>query len=256
LLALAPSSLINFGQIGFICSGFFLGALLLLDRRPILAGILLGLLTIKPQLGILWPFILIALGHWRVIYVATITACVLIALSIAIYGIGVWEGFIHFTMPMQWFFVNEPYVPRGYQVVMMSLPNALRVLQVHPDIALYSQWPLTAAVIASTVWAFRRCRDLEIRALVLTTGALLCTPYTLHGDTTILTAVILWRLLNPRPYDTWVSSTLYALGLLLPLLILYFNLFYVPLTPMFLIALYGWALHEAWRSSPALAVPR
>ena len=38
-----------------------------LDRRPVAAGVLIGLLTLKPQLGILFPVMLIASARWRVL---------------------------------------------------------------------------------------------------------------------------------------------------------------------------------------------
>jgi hypothetical protein len=41
-----------------------------LDRKPLPAGIPLGLLTPKPQLGALFPVMLVASGRWRVFLVA------------------------------------------------------------------------------------------------------------------------------------------------------------------------------------------
>jgi alpha-1,2-mannosyltransferase len=52
LLALAfPAVLINIGhgQNGFLTAALLSGALVVLDRRPIAAGILLGFLVYKPQ---------------------------------------------------------------------------------------------------------------------------------------------------------------------------------------------------------------
>jgi hypothetical protein len=38
-------------------------ALVNLDRRPLLAGLLLGLMAYKPQFGILFPLVLAATGR-------------------------------------------------------------------------------------------------------------------------------------------------------------------------------------------------
>ena len=46
-------------------AALFGGGLSLLERRPLLAGGLLGLLIYKPQLGLLIPVALLAGRHWR-----------------------------------------------------------------------------------------------------------------------------------------------------------------------------------------------
>ena len=53
------------GQNGFLTAALVGGALLLLDKRPWLAGALIGLLVIKPHLAVLFPIALIASGRWR-----------------------------------------------------------------------------------------------------------------------------------------------------------------------------------------------
>ena len=70
-LAVAPgvAVCVFFGQNGFYTAALLIGGLMCLDRRPVLAGVLFGILTIKPQLGLLLPVILLlgaALGDDRV----------------------------------------------------------------------------------------------------------------------------------------------------------------------------------------------
>ena len=67
------------GQNGFLSAALFLGGVLNIDRRPILSGVLIGLLTFKPHLGVVLPFALVALGAWRVIASAAVTALALFA---------------------------------------------------------------------------------------------------------------------------------------------------------------------------------
>src|ERR1043165_185595 len=64
-----------------------------LARRPVAAGILIGLLTLKPQLGILFPVMLIASGRWRVFASATITTLGLVAASAVVFGPQAGSGF-------------------------------------------------------------------------------------------------------------------------------------------------------------------
>ena len=77
LLAAAafPAVYSNFGhgQTGFLVAGLMGGGLMLLDRRPALAGVLLALVAIKPQFGPLIPIALAAGGRWRAFAAATIT---------------------------------------------------------------------------------------------------------------------------------------------------------------------------------------
>lgn len=65
----APARLVNIlnGQNGFLSAALLLGGTWWIDRRPVAAGILFGLLTFKPQFGTLLPFVPIALAAWRVI---------------------------------------------------------------------------------------------------------------------------------------------------------------------------------------------
>ena len=68
LLALAfPAVFVNLGQAhnGFLTAALLGAALVQLDRRPVLAGVLIGLLAYKPQFGVLIPLVLMASGRWR-----------------------------------------------------------------------------------------------------------------------------------------------------------------------------------------------
>ena len=64
-----PAVFINLGhgQNGFLTAGLLGAALLSLPRRPLLSGILFGLLAYKPQFGLLIPVALLVAGQWRAI---------------------------------------------------------------------------------------------------------------------------------------------------------------------------------------------
>src|SRR5262249_24557256 len=98
-LALAPACLINTigGQNGFLTAALLIGGVLCIDRRPVLAGILFGLLTFKPHLGLVLPFVLLALRAWRVIGVAILTTCVLVAVSVVLFGLEPWRQYFAIT---------------------------------------------------------------------------------------------------------------------------------------------------------------
>ncbi|WP_164076627.1 glycosyltransferase 87 family protein, partial [Stenotrophomonas maltophilia] len=53
------------GHNSFLSAGLIGFGLVLLARRPALAGVLIGLLAFKPQFGLVLPVVLVLGGHWR-----------------------------------------------------------------------------------------------------------------------------------------------------------------------------------------------
>ena len=82
------------GQNGFLTAALLGGGLALIEKRPALAGMLIGLLTYKPQFGLLIPVALIAGGHWRVIGWAALSAICLALASALVLGIQPWQAFL------------------------------------------------------------------------------------------------------------------------------------------------------------------
>ena len=89
-LLIAPSTVltVTMGQNGFLSAILFVGGMNLLWRAPIWAGILFGLLTFKPQLGLLIPVALLAGCHWRAVASASATAAVLLGGSLIVDPLG------------------------------------------------------------------------------------------------------------------------------------------------------------------------
>ena len=80
-------------QDGFLTAALIGGSLYSIERRPAVAGILLGLLSYKPHLGILFPLVLLCAGRWRVFASAALTVVGLVAVSAAVFGLEAWQGF-------------------------------------------------------------------------------------------------------------------------------------------------------------------
>jgi arabinofuranan 3-O-arabinosyltransferase len=96
LLACAyPGILSNIvaGQNGFLTAALIGGSLLLVERRPIVASCLIGALSFKPHLGILFPLALIAGGHWRALIAAAFATALLAVASASLFGIETWQAF-------------------------------------------------------------------------------------------------------------------------------------------------------------------
>src|SRR5262249_30243007 len=102
MLAIAfPATFDNLaiGQNGFLTASLIGGTLYLLPRHQVLAGICLGLLTYKPQYGLLFPLVLVASGEWKVFVSAAITAVCVALASMLAFGVESWAAFFHW-MPM------------------------------------------------------------------------------------------------------------------------------------------------------------
>ena len=82
------------GQNAFLTAALFGAATLAIDRRPVAAGLLFGALCYKPQFGILVPLALVAGGHWRAFFAATITTAGLVLASLALFGMASWTAFL------------------------------------------------------------------------------------------------------------------------------------------------------------------
>src|SRR5207302_9966990 len=85
---------LSFGQNAFLTAALFGAATLLVDRRPIVAGIVFGALCYKPHLGLLVPVALAAGGHWRAFAAAFLSAAVLCLASLGIFGWETWRDFL------------------------------------------------------------------------------------------------------------------------------------------------------------------
>jgi len=94
-----PAVFVNLGhgQNGFITAALLGGALVLLDRRPALAGVLIGLLASKPQFGVLIPLVLLATFRWTAIAAVPATVLAACAATFALFGTSVWTAFADST---------------------------------------------------------------------------------------------------------------------------------------------------------------
>ena len=92
LLAVAPTTLwtILCGQSTLLLAGLIVGGLLLSRRRPLLAGLLIGLAAYKPQLGLLIPVALLAAGQWRTVTAAFTTITAVIFITSIAFGDDIW----------------------------------------------------------------------------------------------------------------------------------------------------------------------
>lgn len=176
LAAAFPAILANFivGQNGFLTAALFGGGLLLVDRRPLVAGVLFGLLTYKPHLGLLISVALIAGGYWRVITAAAVTAAIMAASSYAVFGADTWQGFFGSIGHTSQAFLSEGRADFGKLQTAFGLTRSLGF----SETAAWTVQALIAVAAAAAVAVIWRGRAApELKAAILGVGAMLATPY-------------------------------------------------------------------------------
>jgi arabinofuranan 3-O-arabinosyltransferase len=186
LLALAiPMAFINalVGQNGFLTAALIGGALYLIPIRPVLAGICLGLLTYKPQYGLLFPIVLIAAGHWRVFISAGVTAVVLATASWLAFGIESWLAFFHWMPKFSQAFLTEGKAPWWK---LQSIFSMVRYFGGTEPLGWAFQWVLTASVAVVLALMWRSRVPYTLKAAALAAGTLLTTPYLFMYDMMVL----------------------------------------------------------------------
>ncbi|HOP18474.1 MAG TPA: glycosyltransferase family 87 protein [Parvularculaceae bacterium] len=182
LLALAyPAVFVNFahGQNGFLIAGLLAGGVLMLDKRPLLAGVLFGLLTLKPHFGLLIPIVLLATGRWRTIAAACATTLLLCGAATLAFGADIWPAFFKNAA-----FARTAYLADGGGgwAKLQSLYSALRALGAPEAPAMAAQAALGLGIAASMVWLWRSTAPFALKSAGLITAALLATPYVYDYD--------------------------------------------------------------------------
>ncbi len=182
------------GQSGFLAAGLLAGGLRLAAARPVAGGVLLGLLTYKPQLGLLVPVALVAARLWRTLAAAALTAVFLVGLSSLFFGVAVWPGWAA-SIPA----FSRQFAAESSEIVhLMPTPLAALVqLGVALPLAQAVQWAATAAA-AAVVWVLFRGGSGRLASAGLLVAALLATPYAFVYDMPILAAAIIWLVQERR----------------------------------------------------------
>jgi hypothetical protein len=195
MLALAfPGTLLNLaqGQNGLMVAALFGGAMLLLGPQPILAGILIGLLSCKPQFGLLIPIALIFGRHWTAFAAAAVTTLAFAALSLLAFGVQDWLAFFA-NLEFATAVLEDGRLPWAK---MPSMFATLRLLGTPVDWAYGAQALVALATAVTVALVWWRPVPLPLAAAVLTSGALLVSPHLNDHDLALLAvpiALIAWH---------------------------------------------------------------
>ena len=182
------------GQTGTCIAVFLLGAAYFWRDRPILAGICIGLMAVKPQLGLLVPFALAAAGQWRTFAAAAATITALAASATLWLGVAIWNDYAR-ILELFGSLVGRGYA--GIRQLALGPYVSLQGVGAPAPVAALLQGAISLAVLMVILRVFWRTGAgqadpnhddgrLDLRLGLLTAGALLSTPYSLSYDTPML----------------------------------------------------------------------
>jgi hypothetical protein len=193
LLVTFTGTFFNFfhGQNGFLTAALFGAGMLLLRERPIVAGLLIGLMSYKPQFGLLIPIALICGRQWTAFIAASCSTLALAATSWAVLGGEVWIAF----------WKNLPFVQDILAQGRLPWPKipsvfvSLRTLGLSIDAA-YAAQGMAAVFVAITIaYIWRQHGATRVAIAALIAGTPLMSPYVFDYDLALLAvpiAILAW----------------------------------------------------------------
>ncbi|MBV9017075.1 MAG: DUF2029 domain-containing protein [Alphaproteobacteria bacterium] len=240
------------GQSGFLAGAMLAGGLRLAASRPLLAGILFGLLTYKPQLGLLVPVALAAARLWRTLAAASLTALALVCVTTALFGSEVWAAWLA-ALPQY----SRQFAAQSGDILhlMPTVLAGLLRLGISPGSANTVQWAAFAAS-AAIVWALFRHGATPLAGAALMVATFLATPYAFVYDMPLLAAAVIW-IVEERRRDRDAFTSLEMLILMLAAVFpmtMPSGTSHFPLAPTILALLLGLIAARLWRGRrPAVA---
>ena len=233
------------GQNGFLSVALLGVGLLLLDRRPVLSGIAIGLLAYKPQFGVLIPLVLIATARWKVFAVASLTVAAWMVLTTIAFGPEIWQAFIASTE-----FTRKVVMEAGAlsPEKVLSLFAAMRMWGLSIPYAYVGQGFLATIVCIATIWLWRMPVAQVLKSAGLVGGALLVTPYALDYDLMILGLGLAWFTVHglKNGFLAWEKSALFFVWCLPLISRLAAILLSVPLGLIGLLLFFALVMRRAW----------
>ncbi len=176
------------GQNGLLTAALAALGLVALPRRPTLAGIAFGILCVKPQLAVLFPFALLCAREWRALAALCASALTMLALAVAAFGTETLSAFLH-NMGMAAGFVEEgraalARVPSAFSLVKLAYGSTT---------VAYAAQEASAIFAALAVWlAWHRRAPYPLRAATLVCASLMVSPYLYDYDLAWYGLIVAW----------------------------------------------------------------
>lgn len=245
IVLLLPASLMNIwaGHYGFLIGALWLGAWHLLETRPRTAGILIGLMLVKPHLALLIPLLLVYRRAWRAFGAATITVILLVTLSGMIFGWELWRHYLTETL-----FTQAALVESKEQFFLRMMPTivpSLTLMGVAGPIAWAAQIGVAlVSIIALIKWMPAKSRQAGLAAAVAT---FLVLPYAFNYDMTVFSIAALLAV-GTAGNGGLMRRLALSSAFLIPVIVVAFNMGGIPVAPILIAYLLAFLLHDDQRS--------
>jgi len=195
LLVLCPATAIDIalGQNGAISAALLIGGLSLWPRRPLAAGAVLGLLIFKPQLALMLPVAVLAERRWTTMAAAAVVALALLALSVPVFGLDAWRGFLTGSLQTQQLMLTQGSGP--FQWMMPTFLMSGRLLGLPTPVAMTAQAVAAVAALWAVWNGWRAGADPEAKAALLMVATFVASPQAFNYDLipVACAALVLWR---------------------------------------------------------------
>jgi arabinofuranan 3-O-arabinosyltransferase len=193
IAALAPAAVlknIQLGHNGFLTAALIGLALAFTERRPWVSGIFLGLLTYKPQFGVLFPLALLASRNWRALGGATAASLALGVMAAFAFGYQGWPSFILSLLGR-----NSSLSPDGdVELNLQSVYGLIHWAGMSGSTAWTVQLTIAAVVAAAVCAVWAKPIPYSLKAAIICVGAVTVSPYLLAYDLCILTIAVAFLL--------------------------------------------------------------
>jgi hypothetical protein len=230
------------GQNGFLICGIFILGLSLISNMPFVAGAVLGLMILKPQLALLLPVAMLAGREWRVIAGAIASVSAVLVLGLILFGFKSYQGFWD-ILPFYVDLLRHHKLPWNELASPFALARFAGIPQT-PALIIHTVIALVATALTARAWWLK----LDERVPILATATMLIPPYFFTYDALLIVVPMGWLYWHKQhPYvlaASWVCC-------FIPI-ITYFSPW---LGPNFIsLAAIGclWALHNKTDSQTAL----
>ena len=177
------------GQNGVLSALIIAAGVLNLERRPLLAGAILGALSYKPHVAAAVYAALLIGRYWHALAASIAVALALALLSVALFGTEPWVAFLRETHVAKTF-LEGGQLPWEF---MATIFGTARLAGLDSNVAYALQAAVTCGALVSLFIVWRR-RDipLEQRAAVLVTAIPLATPYAFSYDLAVIVIALVW----------------------------------------------------------------
>lgn len=172
-------------QTGIIVAGITGLAIYWQDKRPITAGSILAVLTIKPHMAILWPLYLLLTGRWRMFFAATASFLAVTIAAGFFFGFDSYLRFLHnldYTQKL----ISDRHVSAA---TYGSLYGNLLGMGVQSTIAFAAHYASAALALLLAFFIIRK-NDPRLQGAALCAATVLASPYLFFYDTSLLAVAV------------------------------------------------------------------